>query len=68
MRWLEADMELLFIRAVGFRNLLQPLDFLGMKNTINSQFVIFPLSILSEGDCYTAVSLSGCPQSANLYA
>lgn len=40
MRQLEAEMKLIFIKAVGFRKILQPSNFLGRKNSL---LVIFPL-------------------------
>lgn len=41
---LEAEMELTFISAIGFKKILQPSNFLGMKNT-TSLLIIFPLFV-----------------------
>lgn len=37
-------MEFIFTRAVGFRKILQPSNFLGMKN-ISSHLITFALSV-----------------------
>ena len=56
-RW----MEFIYTRAVGLRKILQPSNFLGMKN-ISSQpldYICF-ICVLPETDGYTAVMVSGC--------
>lgn len=63
MRLLETDVGLMFIRAAGFRNILQPRNVLGMKNIINNRSIYYIpfIFILPERDGYTAVTLSRCP-------
>lgn len=58
-----AAMELIFTRAVGFRKILQPSNFLGMKN-LTSLLMLSPLFVYYLRE---TVILQGCFQEAPFF-